>query len=308
MNDRANGSAEVLAPELMARVRRIQIKTRLSVSSALQGAYRSTFRGAGLEFEDVRPYQPGDEVRSIDWKVTARTGEPFIKTYQEDRQLTIQLLVDTSRSMDFGSREKTKREAAAELAALVALVAGAQGDQVGLQLVDEHAGVRLAPEKGQRHVLRLVREVVGAPAHGRGSALVGVLEDELAHQKRRALLFVVSDFLGVDHEALARVLGRVARRHDVILARVCDPFEVELPSGGLLVLEDVESAGRVEVDLGSRRVRERWKDDARARREAFDRMASKAGVDRIEVVTDGDVAEPLVRLFQRRVRARGGRR
>jgi uncharacterized protein (DUF58 family) len=156
--------SSALAPELMARVRQIQIRTHELVSELLQGSYRSTFRGAGIEFEEVRPYLPGDEVRSIDWNVTARTGVPYIKTYVEERQLVLQLLVDTSLSMDFGSGEKTKREAAAEVASLLSFVAVQEQDMVGLTLFDEEPGLHLKPEKGTRHVLRVVREVMAAPS------------------------------------------------------------------------------------------------------------------------------------------------
>ena len=299
-----NKNALALAPELMARVRQIQIRTHRMVSSVLQGAYRSNFRGTGIEFEEVRPYQPGDEVRSIDWNVTARTGEPHIKTYIEDRQLILQLLVDTSVSMDFGTGEKTKREAAAEACALLSYVAMSQQDQVGLCLFADEPGLYLSPDKGQHHVLRVVREVVAAQAHGYGSSLAAVLEHQLRHLKRRSLIIVLSDFLDVGEEDWERVLGRVARRHDVLCIRVFDPFEEELPKAGILTLREVESGRVAEVDTGSSAVRERWAADARQRRESLIASLSRAHVDLAEVSTGGDVAEPIVRAFHRRGRAR----
>jgi len=298
-------STTLLGPELMARVRQIQIRTHRLVSSALQGAYRSNFRGTGIEFEEVRPYMPGDEVRSIDWNVTARTGEPHIKTYVEERQLVLQMLVDTSRSMDFGSVAKTKREIAAEACALLAFVAMANQDQVGLCLFDEEPGLHLAPDKGSRHVLRLVREVVAAPAGGRSSSLAAVIEHQLRRLKRRSLVLVVSDFLGADPETWRDPLARLGRRHDVICVRVADPFELSLPDAGILILQDLESGRDVEVDTGSRAVRERWERDARERRAAVAAAIRRAGVDLVELSTERDVGDPIVRCFA--LRSRRGR-
>jgi len=300
-------SADWLAPELMARVRTIQVRTHKLVSSALAGAYRSNFRGTGIEFESVRPYEPGDDVRAIDWKVTARVGDAFVKTYVEDRTLILQCLVDTSRSMDFGSGEKTKREAAAEVCALLALVAGRNQDQVGLCLFADEPGLHLAPKKGQHHVLRLIREVMAAPATGTGSSLSGVLEHQLRHLKRRSLVVLVSDFLGTGDDAWEDPLARLARRHDVIAVRVFDPLEEELPDAGWIELYEIEGGRRVEVDAGSRSVRASWAAAARARRERIAAALRKARVDLVEVSTRGDVAEPIARCFARRA-ARHGRR
>ena len=294
-----------LAPELMARVRTIQVRTHKLVSSALAGAYRSNFRGTGIEFESVRPYEPGDDVRTIDWKVTARVGEPFVKTYVEDRTLILQLVVDTSRSMDFGSGAKSKREAAAEVCALLALVAARNQDQVGLCLFADEPGLHLAPKKGQHHVLRLIREVMAAPAEGRGSSLARVLEHQLRHLKRRSLVLVVSDFLGT--ESWEDELSRLARRHDVIAVRVFDPLEEELPPVGWLELREIESGRRLDVDARAARVRAAWSAAARARRAELVAKLRKARVDLVEVATTGDVAEPIARCFARRA-ARHGRR
>ena len=302
----AKEEGSLLAPELMARVRRIQIRTHQLVSGALQGSYRSNFRGTGIEFEEVRPYQPGDEVRSIDWNVTARTGEPHIKTYQEDRQLVLNLLVDTSRSMDFGSGEKSKRQTAAEVSALLSFVAASNQDAVGLSLFAVETERHLAPDKGSRHVLRIVREVVGARAEGASSSLARILEEQLRHLKRRTLIFLVSDFHGVEDEPRwADVLARVCRRHDVICVRVFDPFEEELPEAGILLLEDVEDGRTVEVDTRSRRVRETWRAAAERRRALLLEGLRRTRADLIELSTEADVADPVMRCFLRR--ARGGR-
>ena len=315
----------LLAPELMARVRQIQIRTHGLVSSALQGAYRSNVRGSGLEFEEVRPYLPGDEVRSIDWKVTARTGDPFIKTYVEERQLVLQLVVDTKAAMRFGSRDKTKREAAAEVCALLSFVAAGNQDQVGLCLFDEVPGLHLAPDTGHRHILRVVREIMagatGAASTGAGSAVTTgtaptgqgrepglelVLDHQQQHLKRRALVLLVSDFLDAERDGWVESLARLARRHDVICVRVVDPFEEELPDAGLLVLEAAGmDGGAIEVDSSSKAVRKAWREAASRRREAFLAGVRRARADWFEVSTAGDVAEPVVRCFQRRAR-RGG--
>jgi uncharacterized protein (DUF58 family) len=288
----------------MARVRSIQIRTHRLVSEALQGAYRSNVRGTGIEFDTVRPYLVGDDVRTIDWKVTARTREPFIKTFVEERSLLLQIVVDTSLSMDFGSGEKTKREIAAEAAALLSFVASGEQDQVGLQLVADAPGLRLQPNKGTRHVLRVVREVVAAPARGNRSAIGAVLEEELRLLKRRSLLVLISDFLGLEEGSWERPLARLARRHDVIALRVFDPLEEELPSAGVILLTGLEEGGAVEVDTRSRAVRERWAAAARERNATLARVLRRAQVDSIDVSTRSDVAEPLVRLFRRRERGR----
>ncbi len=304
--DEQSGGTTLLAPELMARVRQIQIRTHDLISDVLQGAYRSTFRGTGIEFEEVRPYQPGDEVRSIDWNVTARTGEPYIKTYVEERQLTLQFLVDTSLSMDFGSGAKTKREVAAEVTALLSFVAVQQQDNVGLTLFADTPGLHLAPEKGHRHVLRVVREVMAAPARGRRSSIASAIDHELRVLPRRALVFLVSDFLDVESD-WERVLGQMSRRHDVVCLRVFDPFEEELPAAGCLSMREMETGRTVEVDTASERVRKAWSDAARARREALLTTVAKARSDLIDLSTAESVAEPIVRYFKGRAK-RGGRR
>jgi uncharacterized protein (DUF58 family) len=295
-----------LPPDLMARVRQIQIRTHRLVNTALSGGYRSTFRGQGIEFSEVRAYQPGDEVRRIDWNVTARTGDAYIKTYAEERELTIQFIVDTSLSMDFGSRLRTKRETAAQFCALMSLVALRHQDRVGLTLFGARPGLHLPARKGATHVLRVVREVIAARSTGRGSSLARVLEHQLRHLKRRSLVLVVSDFLGVESEGWSEVLARLGRRHDVLCVRVFDPLEEELPEAGWLLFEEIESGERVEVDTRSHRVRAAWAERARRRREALRGLVRRAGVPSIDVSTAGDVADPLVRHFDRR--ARPGRR
>ncbi len=294
----------VLAPELMARVRQIQVRTHRMVSNMLSGAYKSTFRGTGIEFEEVRGYQPGDDVRTIDWNVTARTGAPHIKTFVEERQLTLQFVVDTSLSMDFGSGEKTKRDTAAEFCALLAYVGIFQHDQVGLSLFSDEPGLHLDPKKGQGHVMRVVREVIAAPHGGSGSALTPVLEHQLRTLRRRSMLFVVSDFLSTREEDWPRVLAQLSSKHDVVCVRVSDPFEEELPRSGLIALRDVETGQEVEVDTRSEAVRTKWAAAAARRRQVFDEALFRARADCIHLSAHADVGEPVVRFFRRRVRRR----
>lgn len=293
-------------------MRQIQIRTHRLVTTALAGGYRSTFRGAGIEFEEVRPYQPGDDVRSIDWNVTARAGEPYIKTFAEERELTIRFLVDTSRSMDFGSRVWTKREAAAQFCALLAFVAMRHSDRVGLTMFGAEAGLHVDARKGTRHALRIVREVMAAPPTDGGSDLASVLEHDERASRRRSVVFLVSDFLGIEDAGVdapwVRALSRLAGRHDVIAARIVDPLEEELPAAGLLELHELESNKRVELDARSERVREAWRNAARRRTEHLDAALARARVDRLDVPTVGDLALPVLELFRRRQSRYGGRR
>ncbi len=296
-----------LAPELMARVRQIQIRTHRMVSNMLSGAYKSTFRGTGIEFEEVRGYQPGDDIRTIDWNVTARTGEPFVKTFVEERQLTLQFVVDISRSMDFGSGARTKRETAAEFCALLAYVAVFQHDQVGLSLFSDEPGLHLDPKKGHGHVLRVVREVIAARSGGSGgtrSALRPVLEHTLRTRRRRSMIFVVSDFISTIEEDWSRILARLASKHDVVCVHVTDPFEEELPRAGLVALTDVETGRVVEVDTRSAAVRKSWREAALRRRAALDSALQRSRVEKIELSANADVGEPVVRFFRRRMRRR----
>ena len=312
--------AGLLPPELMARVRQIQIRTHRLVNTALSGGYRSTFRGSGLEFQEVRAYQPGDDVRSIDWNVTARTGHPFIKHSVEERELTLNLLVDTSRSMDFGSQGRSKRETAAHFCALISFVAMRHGDRVGLGLFGEEPGLHLPARKDGSHVLRVVREVIAAEPSLGGSDLTTMLENQRRVLKRRSLVFLASDFLDSEPPATfdpsdpltedvppwTETLAKLSRRHDVIAVRIVDPFERELPVAGLIGLREIETGRRLELDTRSRGVRDAWARDA-ARREAYVSAGLKrARVDRIELDTHSDIGERVLGFFRRRTHRHGG--
>jgi len=303
----------LLVPELMARVRQIQIRTHRLVNTALSGGYRSTFRGSGLEFSEVRAYQPGDEVRRIDWNVTARAGVAYVKTYAEERELTIQMLVDTSLSMDFGSHGWTKRETAAQFAALIAFIAIRHQDRVGLALFGATPGLHLEAKKGGQHVLRIVREVIAAPPTPGASDLGLALEHATRVLRRRSVLLVVSDFLDDGRATRARrpwseLLAELGRRHDVIAVRVVDPLERELPPAGILPFEELESGAVLELDTRSRALRERWRVEAQARTQRLAETCARARAELLELDTTRDLGEALFAFFQKRAARHGGAR
>ena len=304
----AEADRQLLTPELMARVRAIQIRTHKLVNTALSGGYRSTFRGSGVEFSEVRPYAPGDEVRRIDWNVTARTGEAFIKTYAEERELTLHLVIDQSRSMDFGSRDWTKREVAAQLAALITFVALRHQDRVGLSLFGERPGLHLPAKKGSQHLLRIVREVLAARASSPGSDFAAALEQEERLLRRRSVVFLISDFLegATKGRDWSQPLARLALRHDLVAVRIADPFESELPEAGLLDFRELEGGAVRELDTRARVVREVWAARAKARREQLVALCARTRTDLLELDTSKDVGDSLRAFFRWRVQARRG--
>ncbi len=289
----------MLPREVIRQIRRLQIRARRAVENLVGGEYHSVFRGMGLAFEEVREYQPGDDIRTIDWNVTARMGHPFIKRYIEERELTVLLVVDCSASHQFGTLLQQKREVIAELAAVLAFSAISNNDKVGLIAFTDRVERFVPPRKGSRHVLRLIRDILFyQPAH-RGTALREGLDflNRILH--RRAIVFLLSDFLDRGFE---RTFKRTARHHDLIAIRITDPREEDLPAVGLLELEDAESGARVLLDTSSRRVREGLRAAARQRREALQQLARSARADLVEVSTDGSHLDALIRFFHVRER------
>ncbi|MEM8712702.1 MAG: DUF58 domain-containing protein [Planctomycetota bacterium] len=295
-------------------MRQIQIRTHRLVNTGLSGGYRSTFRGQGIEFEEVRPYQPGDEVRAIDWNVTARTGEPYIKSYREERQLTIHLCVDTALELDFATFGETKRDAASEVAALISFVGIRHQDRIGLTLFGSEPELHLSPGRQSRHVLRLIREIQAAPITPGPSSLRSLLEGQEATIGKRSMVFLISDFSGVGADGSERgdrgwidSLGRLAARHDVIAIRLVDRFEEELPRAGVVRLARMEDGAIRDVDGRKARVREAWSEAAKARRAALNSVFRRAGAEWIDMRTDGDLGAPLVRFFRQRAQAPAAR-
>src|SRR5687768_13074565 len=239
-----------LPAELLKKVRRIEIATNRLVDQGVAGDYHSVFKGLGMEFAEVRPYQPGDDIRTLDWNVTARMGTPFVKKYVEERDLTVFLVVDVSGSLSFGSRAILKRELAAEIAALLSFAAVRNQDRVGAALVSDRLELFLPPRRRRTHVLRLVREILDRPAQG-GTDLEAGLEAVLATLKRRAVLFVISDFLG---SPCAKAVKAAAARHDLILVEIVDPRDESLPEVGPVVLRDAET-GRLALVNGRKLAR-----------------------------------------------------
>ena len=288
--------------EIFNKVRQIEIRTNREVTDVLGGQYHSVFKGRGLEFEEVREYLPGDEVRSIDWNVTARFGHPFIKKFKEERELTVMLVVDVSASGQFGSVRQTKNELAAELAAVLAFSAIRNNDKVGLIMFTDQIEKFVPPKKGRRHVLRVVREILAFQPQGRGTDLQQALDYHNRVQPRRAVTFVVSDFQMTDEESVRKKLRVASKRHDVIALSLRDPREEELPAVGLLELRDAETGERALVDTFDRRVREGFAAKARERLEALRRLLRSASVDQVEIRSDADYVLPLIQFFSMRER------
>jgi uncharacterized protein (DUF58 family) len=288
--------------EIFKKVRQIEIRTNREVTDVLGGQYHSVFKGRGMEFEEVREYLPGDEVRSIDWNVTARFGHPFIKKFKEERELTVMLVVDVSASGQFGSVRQTKNELAAELAAVLAFSAIRNNDKVGLIMFTDQIEKFVPPKKGRRHVLRVVREILAFQPKGRGTNLQQALDYLNRVQSRRAVTFVVSDFQVTDEDAVRRKLRVASKRHDVIALSLRDPREEELPAVGLLELRDAETGERALVDTFSRKIREEFAAKAQLRLEALRRLLRSASVDHVEIRSDADYVLPLIQFFSMRGR------
>lgn len=321
----------MLAKEVIQRVREIQVRTGRQVADVLAGQYVSVFKGRGIEFDEVRPYVPGDEIRSIDWNVTARMGEPYVKRYIEERQLTLMLMADISASQDFGSGRRSKREAAAELCALLAFSATTNDDKVGLTLF--HGGIEqyIPARKGQKHALRVVREVLTHDSKieakssqpprtrrwfskralrtlrssfadpRRATNISAAVQFLLSVTKRKAVCFVVSDFFD---EGYIKSLQMAARKHDVIAVLITDPRELELPQVGMLTLRDAESGATLVRDTSSAAFREQFATAARTRVTELERSFRRAKIDFIEIDAAGSIVEPLARFFRMRERRR----
>ncbi len=297
--------APMNARDLITRIRRIEITTRRAVEDSLGGQYHSVFKGRGMDFHDVRAYAPGDEVRAIDWNVSARTGHLHVKRFVEERELTVMVLCDLSGSTDFGSGKRTKAEVAAEIAALLAFSAVQNGDRVGLCLFTDEVERFVPPRKGRRHALRLVSEILQFRPRSRGTDLGAALTQLRRTMRRRCVAFVLSDFL--DDEARFELPLRIAsRKHDLVPVRIEDRLERALPAAGLALLEDPETGATLRVDLSDRRVRDRLAADAAASEQRLTRLFTRLDLDHARVqADDADYVGPLLAFFQARARRHG---
>jgi uncharacterized protein (DUF58 family) len=294
----------MLTDDLIARIRRIEITTRKLVNDSFAGEYQSVFKGRGMEFDEVRQYHPGDDVRSIDWNVTARTGEPYVKSYIEERELTVMLAVDVSGSGDFGTRNRFKRELAGELAAVMSFAATTNNDKVGLLLFTDRVESLVPPRKGRSHVLRMVRDLLVFQPVGSGTDIRLALDTVHQMLKRRSIVFLVSDFLA-DPESYRQAMLVTNRRHDVVAFDLNDPLEHEMADVGLLALEDAESGQLRWVDTGSREWKREFTDRVARLEEGKRQVFTAAGVDRISVTTERDYVAEVGAFFKDRLRRLG---
>jgi uncharacterized protein (DUF58 family) len=289
----------VLARDLIRRIRKLEIRTRKVVADMLAGQYHSVFKGRGMAFSEVRQYQPGDEVRTIDWNVTARMNEPYVKVFTEERELTVMLLVDVSASKEFGSRERTKSEIAAEVAAQIAFSAIANNDRVGLILFSDRVEKVVPPRKGRKHVMRLVSDILAFQPVGRGTDLAVGLGYLRQVAKRKAVTFLISDFLAHDYEKPLRLVGR---KHDLVPVVIADPMEEAFPRLGLVDVEDPETGERFLVDSADPLVRGRFARAMQAQRDERRRLFQRLELEHVELRAGDDYGNALVRFFRARAR------
>ena len=285
--------------EILKQVRRVEIATRGLVNDVFSGEYHSVFKGRGMNFAEVREYQYGDDIRSIDWNVTARTGTPFVKVFDEERELTLMLVVDVSASGEFGSQSRMKGEVAVEICAVLAFSAITNNDKVGLIIFSDRIEKFVPPRKGRRHVLRVLRELLYFRPEGRGTDVAGVLEYLARVVRRRAVVFVVSDFFDTGYQKALAVAGR---RHDTIVIRMGDPRERELPAVGYIELEDAETGELLTVNVSDPAFREAFDREVTETRTALEREFRKTGIDVIEISTDRPYADRLMRFFRQRAK------
>lgn len=298
--------------EMLKKVRQIEIRTNKHVSDALAGAYRSLFKGRGMDFEEAREYQAGDEIRSIDWNVTARTGKAHVKKYREERELTMMLAVDLSASGQFGSGEVSKRELAAELASVLAFSAARNGDKVGLALFTEGVEHIIPPRKGRRHILRIIRDILAWKPQKCGTDIAAALEEINRILKRKAIVVLISDFLQGPNgrlpdpaektsDPIFKALDITNRRHDLVCFSLSDERELSIPSGlGVITLEDSETGEIVELDTNDKSVCDRYAAANAERIRNFKRALARSNIDLMEVYTDKPYIPTLRRFFERR--------
>ena len=297
----------------LKKVRQIEIRTNKQVSDALAGAYHSLFKGRGIDFEEAREYMPGDEIRSIDWNVTARTGKAHVKKYREERELTMMLVVDLSASGEFGSGELSKRELAAELASTLAFSASRNNDKVGLVLFTDKVEHVIPPRKGRRHILRVIRDILAFEPSGRGTDISTALDDVNRMLKRKSIVILISDFLqGPDGklpnpdekfgDSVFKALDITNRRHDLVCFELVDRRELDLPELGIICLEDSETGQMVSLNTSNQKVREAYNTINSMRLAKFRRALARSRIDLLEVFTDKPFISALRKFFEKRAK------
>ncbi|OGC75883.1 MAG: hypothetical protein A2145_07130 [candidate division Zixibacteria bacterium RBG_16_40_9] len=289
----------MLPKEVIKKIRKIEIRTKKLVNDVFSGEYHSIFKGRGMEFQEVREYQPGDDIRIIDWNVTARYGFPFVKKFQEERELTVVILLDASSSGKFGTQEKMKSELAAEICSLLAFSAIKNNDKVGMIIFTDQIEKYIPPQKGSSHVLRLIREVLYYQPQSKGTDLALALDFLGRIQNRRAVVFIISDFLSADYDKPLKIVNR---RHDVIAIRITDPRETEMPAVGFIELEDAETGEQILVDTSDFLVRKQFNMFANSEREKLSKKFQSMNLDSVEVLTDRSYIIPLMTFFKQRAK------
>jgi len=289
----------MLTKELLKQVRQIEIKTRGVVNEVFSGEYHSVFKGRGMEFSEVREYQIGDDIRTIDWNVSARFGHPYVKIFEEERELTLMLLVDLSGSLVFGSVEKTKQQIAAELTAILAFSAMKNNDKVGLILFTDQIEKFVPPRKGKSHVLRIIREVLSFEPRGNKTSIKAALEYFNHSVKKKSIAFLISDFIDDGYDRILRIVGK---KHDLVNILLEDPRETEIPKVGLIKLKDAETGKTRFVDSGNKNVQEYFKQKVNRRKEYQNNLFLKSRVDTINISTASSYIKPLINFFKNRER------
>ncbi|MEO8615681.1 MAG: DUF58 domain-containing protein [Luteolibacter sp.] len=289
--------------EMMGRVRKLELKARRLVRESFSGEYLSSFRGQGLDFDDFREYQHGDEVRFIDWNVTARMNAPFVRKFREERELSVVIAVDVSGSADYGSVSLSKREIAAETAAVLGFSALHNGDKVGLLVFAQEPLLFIPPEKGSRHLLRMIREILVARPDKPGTSVAEACDFLVRTLRRKSLVFMISDFFS---ESLEKPLGKLARKHETIALRVLDPLEAKLPQAGKVVMIDPETGFETRVNTNNPNLRMGYAKLMRRQQEGVSALFKKHGIDSADLSTDGDTLLALHQLLKKRSRKRSG--
>jgi len=287
----------MIPKQILKKVKQVEIRTRGLVNDLFGGEYHSVFKGRGMAFSEVREYQPGDDIRLIDWNVTARNGSPFIKIFEEERELTVYLLVDISKSGEFGSQNQLKQEFGAEIASVLGFSAIKNNDKVGLILFSNDIEKYVVPKKGKSHVLRVIRELLYNEPNGNKTSIKNALDYLLKVAKRKSVIFLISDFIDDDYWSSLKIVNR---KHDLVGIRLFDPAEKLLPDIGVIKVRDPESGSSFWIDTSNRVEMEKLKNQINSDFDTFNKQAKKIGFDIISVSTNGDFVDPLISLFRKR--------